>query len=202
MASSGSRVSGPSIADHFDEYVETLKDGVREVASRLDGRLESWESRAWTLLVARVWGVIGTRAGFEVFSRKRPAEFVVDLCWFGVEADSRWMQLALECEWGSHGDAFLWDFRKLIHVNALEKVFIFDEKWSRLGWDGYYQAHRLAAEVRKSRPRSSDESYLLIWHRAVSADREEVVSYTIRGDGQLSESPAKAIVPITVRRSR
>ncbi len=56
-------------------------------------------------------------------------EYMVDMCWTKVDRRN-WYQkrieVAIECEWSRNIIELEWDFAKLLDINALRKVFIYD----------------------------------------------------------------------------
>jgi hypothetical protein len=61
-------------------------------------------------------------------------EYMVDMCWTKVDRRSWYskrIEVAIECEWSSNEEELLWDFSKLLDLNAEIKVFIYDSRLNK-----------------------------------------------------------------------
>ena len=152
---------------YFNLYIERLKKSI----------LEDKKDGTRTKLVLGIFREMGEKRKFEVYpnpnSNPKVKEFLVDLSWMNESEDQEkvWMELALESEWGPHGDDFQHDFYKLITAKAKTKVLIYRERKD----DRRDVVELVSKEISRSLFSSSlTDSYLLIGHKKLPNDCEEI----------------------------
>ncbi len=103
----------------FQDFLNLLPSAIKD--------LNVCESKYahWTEWVKTCFEEIGRTKGMGI-RRTRvsqgESEFMLDLCWLRETETEYGMYLALECEWANK---FEDDFRKLLHVRAPVKIFVF-----------------------------------------------------------------------------
>ena len=90
-------------------------------------------------------------------------EFMVDFMWEKKTSITNQIILAMECEWSNTIDQHEYDFRKLVYIKSLYKIFLFQMP---LRSDPKIRVSEIKTVINKCRiTQKPKDSYLFISHR-------------------------------------
>ena len=138
----------------------------------------------WTKNIYRYFYKQGVKNGFKVYANpdviiEGETEYLVDLCWSKEDTveyrDCKGLELVLESEWGTPKDAILWDFCKIVDMNAFLKIMVISIKEAEIN----SILKEMAEIIKGNRIQFKEENYLIIVFAPIhlTSDFEQYVIY-------------------------